>query len=111
MIIVNATIQPKPEQKDTIISMANDLIAESRTHYGNISYNLFENTEDQTLMFIEKWESKEALESHMQSEVFHTFGQKNKELIEGDIKVEIYFAELLSDKPDTDVKEIRILYK
>ncbi|PAV06907.1 putative quinol monooxygenase [Methanosphaera cuniculi] len=111
MIIVNATLKPKNDEKDEIIKKANDLIAESRTHYGNIAYNLYENVEDKTLTFIEKWESKEALESHMQTDAFIDFGKSTKDMLEENLKVEIYFAELLSDKPDTDVKEIRILYK
>lgn len=111
MIIVNATLKPQDDKKDEIIKMANDLIAESRTHYGNITYNLYEDVETKNLIFVEKWESKESLEAHMQTDCFIDFGKTTKDLLEEPLKVEIYFAELLSDKPDTNVKEIRILYK
>lgn len=113
MIIVNAIIKPKDGKEKEIIDEANILIAASRTHYGNVSYNLYSDIETDELMFVEKWESKEALEKHMQSEEFVNFGTNTKDLVDGGLDVEIYFAELLSNTDDVkdDVKEIKILYK
>lgn len=97
MIIVNATIKPKENKKNEIIKKAESLIKASRTHEGNISYNLFNDTESETLLFVEKWESKELLQKHMETEDFLTFGHETKELIDGELSVEVYLAELVSD--------------
>ncbi|WP_455645906.1 putative quinol monooxygenase [Methanosphaera sp.] len=113
MIIVNASLKPKEGKTEDIIKEANTLIAASRTHHGNVSYNLYNDVESDDLMFVEKWESKEALQQHMMTEEFKDFGIKTKELIDGDLDVKIYYGELLSNSADvnSEVKEITILYK
>lgn len=98
MIIVNATFEPKEGKIDEIIEKVNPLIEASRTHEGNISYDLFKNVQNDTLTFVEKWQSSEALQKHMQTEEFLSFGQESKELISGDLEIKIYTAELLTDE-------------
>ena len=113
MIIVNATMKPIADKKEEIIKKAETVIAASRTHHGNISYNLYSDIETGNLMFVEKWESKEALQKHMQTDEFVEFGQETKDLVDGDLGIDIYYAELLSNSADVknDVKEIRIYYQ
>lgn len=98
MIIVNATLEPKEGKTKEIVEKASDLLNASREHEGNISYNLYENVEDNTLFFVERWESKEALQKHMQSEEFVKFGQEIKDLLASELGIKIYTAELLSDE-------------
>ena len=96
MIIVNAKLVPADGKKDEIIEKVEKLLQESRTHVGNISYNLYSNVEDDTLMFVEKWESKEALEKHMKTEVFLKFGEESGELLSQDLEIQIFTAELIT---------------
>lgn len=98
MIIVNATLEPVEGKKEEIIEKASSLIEASRTHEGNISYDLYSNVQDNSLFFVEKWESKEALQKHMQTEEFLTFGQETKDLLESELGIKLYTAELLSDE-------------
>lgn len=97
MIIVNATIKPKTGKKEEIVNKAENLINASREHEGNISYNLYNDTESDTLLFVEKWETKELLQKHMETDEFISFGHETKELMEGELSVEVYLAELVSD--------------
>ncbi|MBE6487472.1 MAG: antibiotic biosynthesis monooxygenase [Methanosphaera stadtmanae] len=96
MIIVNAILPAKEEKKDEIITKAKDLITASRTHDGNISYNLVEDVLDNSLTFIEKWESKEALEAHMKTEEFIAFGEAIKDDLTDELSITVYVAEAVS---------------
>ena len=96
MIIVNAKLVPITDKKDELIEKVDTLLKESRTHKGNISYNLYSNVEDDTLIFVEKWESKEALEEHMKTEIFLKFGEESRELLSKDLEVELYTADLIT---------------
>lgn len=98
MIIVNATFEPKEGKIDEVIENANPLIDASRNHEGNISYDLYKNVQNNTLTFVEKWQSSEALQKHMQTEEFLLFGKESKELMAGELRINIYTAELLSDE-------------
>lgn len=98
MIIVNATLEVKEGKTEEIIEKADVLIKASREHEGNISYDLFKNVEDGTLLFVEKWESTEALQKHMQTEEFMEFGQSSKDLLASELGIKIYSAELMTDE-------------
>ena len=94
MIIVTATINTKPGERDKIISKSQDVIESTRLESGCISYELFASTEDDdVLMMFEKWESKEALELHKQTDHYNAFGQIIGNLIAKEIEVRIYFTE------------------
>ncbi len=98
MIIVNATLEPVEGKLDEIVEKAEKLLKASRTHEGNISYNLYKNVEEETLFFVERWESKEALQKHMETEEFMEFGKETKELLAKELGIKLYAAELLSDE-------------
>lgn len=98
MIIVNATLEPKEGKTEEIIEKADELLKASRQHEGNIKYNLYQNVEEDTLFFVEQWESKEALQKHMQTEEFIKFGQDTKDLMASELGIKIFTAELLTDE-------------
>ncbi|MBR0472469.1 MAG: antibiotic biosynthesis monooxygenase [Methanosphaera sp.] len=98
MIIVNATFEPKEGKLDEILEKAEPLINASKTHEGNISYNLYKNVQDNSLTFVEQWQSSEALQKHMKTEEFLLFGQETKDLFAKDLEIKIYTAELLTDE-------------
>lgn len=93
MIIVNADLPVKEEKKDEVIKQAEILINASRTHDGNISYNLYQDVVDSSLIFIEKWESKEALEAHMQTPEFIEFGEAIKESLTAPLRIKLILGE------------------
>lgn len=93
MIIVNAKLDVKEGKIDEVINLSKDLLRESKEHEGNISYNLFCDVESNELCFVEKWESKEALQKHMKEEVFLKFGQSMKDLLKSELEAELYLAD------------------
>ncbi|RAP50879.1 MAG: hypothetical protein BZ136_00395 [Methanosphaera sp. rholeuAM74] len=95
MIIVTAALLAKEDKIDEIKELAEDLILKSREHEGNITYNLYEDVLDKSLTFIEKWESKEALENHMKTDEFIAFASNVKEYLKEELKVDIFHGELI----------------
>lgn len=89
MIIVNAKLPVKQDKIDDVIKQAETLINASRTHEGNISYNLYQDVLDASLIFIEKWESEEALNAHMQTPEFIEFGENIKEFVTAELDVKL----------------------
>ncbi|RAP54845.1 MAG: hypothetical protein BZ137_00090 [Methanosphaera sp. rholeuAM130] len=96
MIIVNASLKAKEDKIDEIISEAEKLIVASREHEGNITYNLYKDVLDNSLTFVEKWESKEALEKHMKTDEFIAFGNDIKEFLTDELDVTVYVAEAVT---------------
>lgn len=96
MIIVNATLPAKEDKKAEIIEKAEKLITASRDHEGNISYNLVQDVLDNSLTFIEKWESKEALEAHMKTDEFIAFGEEIKDDLTAELSITVYVAEAVT---------------
>ncbi|MBO7718953.1 MAG: antibiotic biosynthesis monooxygenase [Methanosphaera sp.] len=97
MIIVNASLKAKEDKIDDIVREAEKLILASREHEGNISYNLFKDVLDGSLTFVEKWESKEALENHMKTEEFIAFGKDVKDFLTEELDVAVYLAEIVTE--------------
>lgn len=87
-ILVLAKVQPKKGCKDSIVEIAEELVFETLQEDGNIDYQLLQSTKDDTLTFVEKWESPEALKKHMGSPHFLNFGEESGEFVENmDIQV------------------------
>jgi len=94
MIIVTAAITGKPGKRDELISKSQDVIKSTRLEQGNISYELLASTEDENvLLMFEKWENKEALDAHMQTEHFKAFGSAIGDLVAKGLDITIYSAE------------------
>ena len=94
MIIVTATITVKKGNRDELISKSQNVITSTRQEQGNISYELLASTEDENvLMMFEKWESKEALDAHMQTEHFKAFGAAIEDIVAKELEIAIYAAE------------------
>lgn len=81
-IIVLAEIQPKSGCKDSIIELAEDLIENTLSEDGNIDYKLLQSINENTLTFVEKWQSPDALKEHMASPHFLSFGKDSEEFVE-----------------------------
>ena len=96
MIVVLAKAIPEDENaKNKIIDFSKDLIDNSKSEEGNIDYNLYEDTSDNSLMFVEKWESVEILQKHMQTDHFLKFGKNIGDLLSGDLGIDVFDSEKL----------------
>ncbi|WP_407392480.1 putative quinol monooxygenase [Methanobrevibacter sp.] len=94
MIIVLAKAIPNDETaKEKVIDFAQDLITKSKLEDGNVDYNLFENTGDGSLMFVEQWESKEILGKHLQTEHFLNFGANIDGLLSAELEINVFDAD------------------
>jgi len=91
MIMVTAKITAKPDEKDEIISKAQDLIDSSRFEPGCISYNLYASTEEENvLLMLEQWENQEVLQLHMQTEHFKAFNASIENILENEVNIAVY---------------------
>ena len=76
MIYIVATLTVKPETRAELIAAAKAAIAETRKEPGNIGYDMYESVTDQTkLVFVEQWESAEALVPHRKTDHMRAFGR------------------------------------
>lgn len=65
------------------------MVTDSRTHEGNISYDLFASTSrDNVYMFCETWRDQAALDAHGQTESFKTGCGNLQKLMKGEWKLE-----------------------
>ncbi|WP_407410649.1 putative quinol monooxygenase [Methanobrevibacter sp.] len=94
-ILVLAKIEPKEGCQDSIIEVSKDLIFETLQEDGNIDYQLLQSIEEDTLTFVEKWESPDALKKHMASPHFLNFGEESEEFIEN-MTIQVIAADELS---------------
>lgn len=81
-LLILAKIQPKEGCQDSILELAEELIYESLLEEGNIDYQLLKSSKDDSLTFVEKWESPEYLKKHMASPHFLNFNADCEEFIE-----------------------------
>ncbi|MBE6490442.1 MAG: antibiotic biosynthesis monooxygenase [Methanobrevibacter sp.] len=94
-ILVLAKIEPKEGCQDSIIEVSKDLIFETLQEDGNIDYQLLQSIEEDTLTFVEKWESPDALKKHMASPHFLNFGEESEEFIEN-MTIQVIAADEIS---------------
>lgn len=96
MIVVLAKIIPKDvDAKNKIVDFSVELIEKSKAEEGNVDYNLYENAHEDSLMFVEKWQSIEILQKHMQTQHFIKFGQNIQNLVAGELEIDVFDSEKL----------------
>ena len=94
-ILVLANIEPKEGCQDSIIEVSKELIEESLLEEGNIDYQLLKPVDKDTLTFVEKWESLEALKKHMGSPHFLNFSEESGEFVK-DMTIQVIGANELN---------------
>ncbi|MBM7694063.1 quinol monooxygenase YgiN [Peribacillus deserti] len=91
MIIIHATFHVNPAKHDEFLTELQPLIAASRKENGNVSYNLYKNTEnDNIFMMVEVWKDAQAVDSHNQSSDFTSFVGKVKEFLTAPLDVKAF---------------------
>ena len=94
MIIVLAKAIPKDDDAaGKIVEFAQDLIENSRKEDGNVDYNLYSNTGENSLLFVEQWESIDILNAHLQTEHFLKFGGNIADLVAQDLIIDVFEAD------------------
>lgn len=71
--------------------IASELVKESRNEKENISYGLYQDTNNaQILTFIEEWKDQDALDKHMKTSHFVNAMSQFSQLQEKDMDINIY---------------------
>ena len=97
MIMVLAKAIPKDDEaREKIIEFAQDLIENSRKEEGNVDYNLYTNTGDESLLFVEQWKSIEILGLHSKSEHFLKFGGNIADLLAQEFIIDVFNADAIN---------------
>jgi quinol monooxygenase YgiN len=76
MIVVVGRVRTDADKREALVRVGQTVAAASRAEAGCISYRLYEDTETENdFVFIEEWESSEALELHFASSHIRDFMQ------------------------------------
>ena len=91
MIAVVAGITVKEGRFADYVACAKKIVAETRKENGCIAYEFCQSAgEPLRCAMIEKWESRAALDAHMQTAHFKEFGASTESLIAAPLSVDIY---------------------
>ena len=94
MLIVLAKITAKDGMVDNILKESKAIIEATQAEEGCIEYNLYDPVGiANTLLFVEKWESKEALEAHIKQQHFLDFGAAIGDFLAKDLEISVYSSE------------------
>jgi quinol monooxygenase YgiN len=70
----------KEEKLDEVIDIAKQLVEKTRHESGNISYEVFQDIKDKSILtFVEEWQDEVSLNSHINSPHFKTLIPKISE--------------------------------
>ena len=87
-IVVMAELFPKEGAENQLVPLAEALVEETLKEEGNIDYKFLKSLKDGNFIFVEQWESVEALSKHMASPPFQLFSKESADLAENmEIKV------------------------
>lgn len=90
MLYVIATASVKPDRRDAFKQGAAACIAETRKEDGCLLYDLHESTTDPTrFVFVENWNSREALAAHARSAHLKEWRKIANECIAAPTRIEI----------------------
>ncbi|CAN7411161.1 putative quinol monooxygenase [Pararhizobium sp. LjRoot255] len=93
MIYVIAHLKTHPGKGPAVVSDAGPLIEGTRKEAGCIFYDLYQKPgEPETLVFVEQWKSREALEAHFAEAHIIAFQKATAELV-ADGRIEVVHSE------------------
>jgi len=91
MILITSTVTIQPEHLDEALAFAKRHVAASRREEGCASHRYFVDPEDErTLVFLEQWRDRAAVEHHFAQPYSRAFATAMKEWCEGDPGLEIH---------------------
>lgn len=91
MYIITGEVQVKAPCRDALVELAFKQVENSLAEPGCVSYSFNEDQKQPgNFMFLERWESKEAIDIHFSMPYCIAFIQQITGLIEGKPKIEMY---------------------
>ena len=91
MLIIHATMELDPDRRDEALDVVADLAAASREEPGVIHYTIAEDVESPgTLQFVERYENRDALAAHQETDHYQAFDGRRDELLNGDADVTLF---------------------
>jgi quinol monooxygenase YgiN len=91
MFIISGEFKVKDEHRDELIKMSLDLIPQSLTESGCISYDFLESqTRPGNFLFFERWSGRSDISEHFEKSYFKNFGERFPDMIEGEASIEIH---------------------
>lgn len=91
MIRVVAKHFIKKNKVDEILKIYKILVDKSRNDEGCISYQLFQDVSDESILtIIEQWENREALDNHLSDCDFKVLISSTSDLLEKETEINIY---------------------
>lgn len=96
MIIIHATFQVDPAKQQTFLEEVQPLLHGSREESGNVSYDLYKDTEKENVYtMVEVWKDEAAVASHNTSEHFTSFVSKASQFLTAPLNIKAYNGELV----------------
>lgn len=93
MIIIHAAFQLDPTKEQGFLEEIGKLINASREESGNITYNLYKDTEkEHSFTMVEVWQDEAAVASHNSSEHFTLFAAKAKGFLLAPLEIKAFEA-------------------
>ena len=96
MIIVHAFVEVKSGAAQEFVQAADKCVAATRKENGNNFYTLYADSSNPLkFVVVEEWESKPALDAHMQTHHFAAFGEEIKNLLAAPLDVKVFDAKAI----------------
>lgn len=93
MIIIHAYMKIDPKQRGAFLEMSQQVISHSKAEEENISYHLYEDTDqDNRFVFLEVWKSEDSIQKHEATTHFKMFVKELPRFLLEPISVEKYRA-------------------
>ncbi len=71
MIMITGTMNVEPDQRDEFLRFVRGLVPAERQKRGCLQFSIYEDvTTPNSFLMLEQWESREALDAHMESDDF-----------------------------------------
>ena len=88
MQIVTVEFMSTPENRNAIIHLCRSMIGPSRAEKGCISYNFYQNADDENaFFFFEEWKDQNAIDAHNKTKHYIDFVTKFNSLLLGEAVV------------------------
>ncbi|QEQ17867.1 putative quinol monooxygenase [Bacillus sp. BS98] len=96
MIIIHAIFQVDPAKQQAFLEEIQPLIHGSREESGNESYDLYKDSEKESVYtMVEVWKNEAAVASHNTSEHFTSFVSKAAQFLTAPLDIKAYNGELV----------------
>lgn len=91
LVVVHARMVGNPDKRNELLAAIPALTEATRAEAGCISYTFYEDTENPNhFIFVEEWESQEALGAHTQTPHFGAFMKQSRELFAAKPQIKVY---------------------